>query len=349
MTREASEPAAARLTKMFREAAEAADAVVRQEACQADLERIGEKLRKHPPSVVITCARGSSDHAATYAKYAIETRIGVPVASAAPSVSSLYASPLKVRGSLCIAISQSGRSPDLLASVASLKAAGAWVLALVNETDSPLAQIADEQLGLAAGPERSVAATKSFIASLAAIARIVGEWSKDDALKSELSSLPSLLDKAWELDWSLLASGLEGARDLYVLGRGVGFAIAQEAALKLKETSQLHAEAFSTAELRHGPMALVREGFPILMFSQPDQTGRDVEETAAELARSGARVFLAGDQAEGATVLPTIRSASLIEPILQIHSFYRAANALAIARGLDPDRPPHLAKVTETR
>lgn len=334
---------------MFREAAEAADAVVRQPQARTDVERIGRALRKRSPPVVITCARGSSDHAATYAKYAIETRIGVPVASAAPSVASLYGSPLKAAGAICIAISQSGRSPDLLATVSGLKKAGARVVALVNEADSPLADMADEVLGLAAGPERSVAATKSFIASLAAIALLVAEWSDDDALRSDLGDLPSRLRGAWELDWSELVHGLKDATDLYVLGRGLGYGIAQEAALKLKETSQLHAEAFSTAELRHGPMALVREGFPALMFGQSDQTGRNIGETATALIERGARVFLAGGEAAGATVLPTLGCAPLLEPIMQIQSFYRAANALAIARGLDPDNPPHLAKVTETR
>ena len=338
-----------RVTDMFREAAEAAAAVARQDRARADLKRIGAALRARSPNLVLTCARGSSDHAATYAKYAIETRIGVAVASAAPSVASVYASPLRVDGAACIAISQSGRSPDLLATVSSLKAGGAWVLALVNDERSPLAEIADEVFGLAAGAERSVAATKSFIASLAAIARLVAEWCSDEALRGDLEELPSLLDKAWQLDWSPLVDELEGVSNLYVLSRGLGLGIAQEAALKLKETSQLHAEAYSTAELRHGPMALVRQAFPALIFGQSDETGGSVEETAAELVKRGARVLLAGGQATGAVALPSVRCASLLEPIVQVQSFYRAANALALARGLDPDRPPHLAKVTETR
>jgi glucosamine--fructose-6-phosphate aminotransferase (isomerizing) len=346
---ELHEPAAARLTSMFREAAEAADAVARQQTDEQTAERIGAALRRRSPHVVISCARGSSDHAATFAKYAIETRIGIPVASAAPSVASVYASRLRAEGAVCLAISQSGRSPDLLATVSSLKQAGAWVIALVNEPDSPLADIADELFGLAAGPERSVAATKSFIASLAAIAGLVAEWSDDDSARAELRRLPALLREAWELDWSPLVTGLQTAGDLYVLGRGLGLGVAQEAALKLKETSQLHAEAFSTAELKHGPMALVRDGFPALMFGQSDETGRNVEQTASALVERSARVFLAGGKAAGATRLPTIACPPLLEPIVQIQSFYRAANALAVARGLDPDRPPHLAKVTETR
>ncbi|MGZ2411094.1 glutamine---fructose-6-phosphate transaminase (isomerizing) [Sphingomonas sp. F9_3S_D5_B_2] len=344
-----SEAAAPPATKMFREAAEAAAAVARQQRDAEALHRIGAALRERSPPVVITCARGSSDHAATFAKYAIETRIGVPVASAAPSVASVYASRLRAEGAVCIAISQSGRSPDLLETVSSLKSAGAWVLALVNHSASPLGDLADEIIDLAAGPERSVAATKSFITSLSAIARVVAEWADDDALRNDLHGLPALLTRAWDLEWPALVDELANARDLYVLGRGVGFAIAQEAALKFKETSQLHAEPFSTAELRHGPMALVRAGFPALIFSQSDDTLATVEETARALAQRGARVFLAGAQAEGATTLPTIACTPLLEPILQIASFYRAANALALARGLDPDSPPHLAKVTETR
>lgn len=340
---------AERSTLMFREAAEAANVVARQESAAASLKRIGAALRARSPAVVLTCARGSSDHAATFAKYVIETRIGIPVASAAPSVASVYAAPLDAENAVCIAISQSGRSPDLLAAVSSLKAAGAWVLALVNDTSSPLADLADELFGLAAGPERSVAATKSFIASLSAIARIAAEWSEDESLHSELARLPPMLRQAWELDWSPLVAGLEHASDLYVLARGLGLGIAQEAALKLKETSQLHAEAFSAAELRHGPMALVRPGYPVLMFGQSDRTADSVRETAAALVERGARLFIAGAEVSGAISLPALRCPPLLEPILQVQSFYRAANALALARGLDPDKPPHLAKVTETR
>src|SRR6478735_7769765 len=187
-----TDPAAAAdpsTTMMFREAAEAANAVARQEVALATLDRIGNALRERSPPVVITCARGSSDHAATYAKYAIETRIGVPVASAAPSVASVYASRLRAEGAVCIAISQSGRSPDLLETVSSLKAAGAWTLALVNDTASPLAGMADAVFDLAAGAEQSIAATKSFIASLSAIARIVAAWSKDGDFQRQLCGL----------------------------------------------------------------------------------------------------------------------------------------------------------------
>jgi glucosamine--fructose-6-phosphate aminotransferase (isomerizing) len=292
---------------------------------------------------VITCGRGSSDHAATFAKYLIETRTGIPTASAAPSIASVYETRARAAGCLCLAISQSGRSPDLLATVESLKQGGAWVLALVNDASSPLAQMADELLPLGAGAETSVAATKSYIASLFAIAAVVAEWTEGEAMRSELGGAPEMLREAWEADWSVLAEQLVSTSSMYVIGRGLGLGIAQEAALKLKETSQIHAEALSGAELQHGPMALVKPGFPILVFTQDDETREGTDKLCAELTKRGAAVFVAGT-----TSLPVPDAPALLQPMLQIQSFYRAANALALARGVDPDRPPHLAKVTET-
>lgn len=342
-------PSSLESTLMFAEAAEAAAAVEAQGRAGAAFRSIGDELRRSQPKLVFTCARGSSDHAATFAKYLIETRTGVPVVSAAPSTASIYGAAPFAQDALCIAISQSGRSPDLLASVEALKGGGARVIALVNDESSPLAALADTFVPLAAGQERSVAATKSYIASLAAMVRLVAEWSDDGELCAELERLPDLLRQAWELDWSPLSEGLRDTRSMYVAGRGLGLGVAQEAALKLKETSQIHAEAFSTAELRHGPMALVEPGFPVLLFSQPDRSRESTTAAAADLLRRGGRLFVAGDALDGATALPVATSSAVLAPILQIQSFYRAANALAVACGLDPDRPPHLEKVTRTR
>lgn len=333
---------------MFAEAAQAFAAVEAVQQSQAGLARIGAALRSLAPHMVITCARGSSDHAATFAKYLIETRTGLPTASFAPSVASLYGTRAKAEQCLCLTISQSGRSPDLLATVASLKRGGAWVLALVNDAGSPLAGLADEILPLGAGAETSVAATKSYIASLYAIAAVVAEWTGDESMQSALLPASALLQQAWMANWSVLAEQLADAGSMYVIGRGLGLGIAQEAALKLKETSQIHAEAFSGAELQHGPMALVKPGFPCLFFSQGDETSEGIDQLAAELAERGAKVFVAGSAAAGVTTLPIIAAPALLQPMLQIQSFYRAADSLACARGLDPDRPPHIAKVTET-
>jgi fructoselysine-6-P-deglycase FrlB-like protein len=341
---------AATATLMFQEAGEAAAAVARMLAANVDtLAALGARLRAAPPAVVVTCARGSSDHAATYGKYLIETRVGVPVASAAPSVASLYNAPPRAAGTVCIAVSQSGRSPDLLATVAAQKAAGAHIVAFVNDAASPLAEAADTLVRLEAGPERSVAATKSYITALAAFAALVAEWADDDALRGAVATLPDQLARAWALDWGSMATLLHDATNLFVIGRGLGLGIAMEAALKLKETCALHAEAFSSAEVRHGPMAIVDHGFPILAFATSDIAGDDVRAVAAEFAARGARVSLADAAANGRDDPPALAAEAAVEPILMIQSFYKMANALSLARGLDPDAPQHLSKVTRTR
>ena len=336
-------------THMYREASEAADVVRAQyDLNRLDVEELGSKLRSLAPRVVITCARGSSDHAATFAKYLIETRIGVLTASAAPSVSSIYGIQQDLRHCLFLAISQSGRSPDLIAAAVAAKSAGATVVALVNSDNTPLADIADVLLPLCAGPEQSVAATKSYIASLAAIIHLVAGWRADKQLMDALIDAPEMLARAWQLDWSAALPTLKRTNHLYVIARGLGLGIAQEAALKCKETCRLHAEAFSGAEVRHGPQALLQSNFPALIFTQNDETRPDMEVLARELIARNVEVLLAGNAVPGATQLPTIDAHPAIQPLLLAQSFYKLANALSIARGCDPDRPPHLRKITET-
>lgn len=337
-------------TALHREAAEAADTVARQiERNDAGVRRLAAMLRDDTPPFVVTCARGSSDHAATYAKYVIETQTGCVTASASPSVGSIYAVPLQLREALYLVISQSGASPDLLRSAEAARTAGARVVAMVNAEESPLAALADTVIPLQAGPERSVAATKSFIGSLAAVLHLVAHWCGDASLLQSLHELPEQLCRAFALDWSPLVDGLQDLQDLFVLGRGYGLAAAQEAALKLKETCAVHAEAFSSAEVRHGPMELVGPRLPVLLFAQDDDALAGVMATARDFHRRGAEVWTAAPGASGRDALPIVPTRQpMCAPILAIQSFYRAVNALAIRRGRDPDHPPHLAKVTET-
>ena len=335
---------------MAREAAESADVVRRQRARNAaTLKELGERLRRDKPRAVVTLARGSSDHAATFARYLVERRARVLTSSLSPSVASIYGETPDLARTIVLAISQSGRSPDLLAAAEQARATGAFLVAFVNDEDSPLATMADTTLPLCAGTERSVAASKSFIASLAAIFDLLRAWTEEAELESALSTLPEKLEAAWEADWRPALEVLARAQDAYVVARGHGLAAAQEAALKLKETCRLHAEAYSGAEVLHGPMALLRPGFPVLLFGQPDETLASMKALAAGMAARGASVISAGVAAGMGTELPAIPADPLTAPILQIASFYRLANALALARGLDPDRPPHLSKITETR
>ena len=333
-------------TLMHQEAAQTADIVADQYTRNAaTVKALADDLRRNPPPFVVTCARGSSDHAATYAKYLFETQLGVVTASASPSVGSVYEAKQRLDGALYVVISQSGKSPDLLRNATQAKESGARVVALVNVEDSPLAQLADTVLPLRAGPERSVAATKSYLGSLAAILQLAAYWKDEAPLHAATEALPDALRRAWQADWSPLAEGLVGAHNLFVLGRGLGLAAAQEAALKFKETCGLHAEAYSSAEVKHGPMALVGPGFPVLCFAQPDETEAGTLALAQEFRGRGAQVWVASRQGD----LPLVEAPHpACAPLLTIQSFYRAINALALRRGHNPDVPPHLNKVTET-
>src|SRR4051812_14090763 len=330
-----------RQTYMQAEAAESAAVAERQLAeLTHDMRLLGERLRAMDPPVVVTCARGSSDHAATFAKYLIEVRARTPVTSFAPSTSSLYATPWRhLGGALFLAISQSGRSPDIIISARAAKEAGAFVVAIVNDAHSPLAEVAEVTIPILAGRERSVAATKSFIASLLAILALVAAWTEEDDLNRALADGPEVLHNAWNLDWTPAVAALTGASSLFVISRGLSYAIAQEAALKLKETCGIHAEAFSAAEVKHGPMALVGAGFPVMML-MPNDEGRDAfAALAGDFMDRQARVIMAGGEQEGALSLPFLPGLHpALAPLATIQSFYRFVVSLSLARGLDPDR-----------
>jgi glucosamine--fructose-6-phosphate aminotransferase (isomerizing) len=334
-------------TLMYAEAADAANAVTRFLDLNAPaIARLAERLRRRPPKFVTTCARGSSDFAATFAKYLIETLIGVPTSSAAPSVASLFGASVRAEDCLCLAISQSGRSPDLLRTVEAYRNSGAYVVALVNDAASPLASLADDLLPLHAGPELSVAATKSYIVSLVGVAALVAAWAGDTDLENGLRALPGRLGEAFAHEWPAAQDLLQHATNLFVLSRGYGLAVAQEAALKLKETCGLHAEAFSTAEVRHGPMAIVGPGFPVLAFATSDAAGDDVRGLVREFRGRGAQVELLCAATNSTSSAESIHPA--LEPILQVQAFYRLVNALSVARGFNPDKPRHLNKITKT-
>jgi glucosamine--fructose-6-phosphate aminotransferase (isomerizing) len=278
----------------------------------------------------------------------IETRVGVLTSSGAPSIASVYRDPPDFRETLALIISQSGQSPDILAAVEAANAGGALSVALVNAERSRVEAVADVTIPLRAGPEQSVAATKSYIASLAAVLHLVAHWTGDETLLDALQAAPFKLKQAFECDWSPLVKCLKEARGLYVIGRGPGLGVAQEAALKFKETCRIHAEAFSSAEVRHGPMELIGPDFPMLVFRQSDESAEGIGELARDVIARGAPVFVAGAEVEGATSLPVPDAPELIEPLLHIQALYRAANQLSVELGLDPDRPLHLRKVTET-
>ncbi|CAN7275067.1 SIS domain-containing protein [Mesorhizobium sp. LjNodule214] len=337
-------------THMRREIEEIPEATARLlDGSAAVLTEAGRGIRERDPSFVVTVARGSSDHAATFMKYAVELTAGLAVASVGPSIASIYGAKLRLAGSACLAISQSGKSPDIVAMAQAARAGGALTVAITNTADSPLARASDYAIDILAGPERSVAATKTFVNSAVAGLALMAHSTGDDALLAALAGLPEHFRKAIACDWMALAGALETPRSLFILGRGPSAAIANEAALKFKETCGMHAEAYSAAEVMHGPLALVGPGFPVLALAARDASEPSVAEAADSLAGKGAAVFVTSDKAKSALRLPYVATGHpLTDPLALIVSFYGFVEAFARHRGLDPDTPPNLRKVTET-
>ncbi|MEM9640971.1 MAG: SIS domain-containing protein [Pseudomonadota bacterium] len=306
-------------------------------------------LRDSDPAFMISVARGSSDHVATYFKYASELLLGLPVASVGPSVASVYKRPLRLTRSACVAVSQSGQSPDIVEMVRVAQSSGAPTVAITNNANSRLASVTDHTLALHAGTELSVAATKTFVTSAICAIWLVAEWAGDEDLLSALRRMPEALEKAIALDWGEVSTVLDPHHSLYCLGRGPSYAISNEAALKFKEVCQMHAESYSSAEVLHGPVSIVGDAFPVVAFTGQDAAEPVLTQVADTIAQKGAAVFVTSDRARQAHVLPAVRTGHpLTDPITLIASFYAMVEALAVARGLDPDAPRHLQKVTET-
>jgi glucosamine--fructose-6-phosphate aminotransferase (isomerizing) len=335
---------------MGEEVRAAPDAVARQQAELAPaIAELVACLRRRPPEVVVTCARGSSAHAATFGKHLIERHLGFPVAAAAPSIASVYARRLRLRKQLFLTISQSGRSDDLIAMARSAKRAGALTVAIANATGSPLARACDIILPMGAGRELSVAATKSFITAASALMRFIAAWHGATGFDAALGRLPRRLAAAAELDWGDAADMIATAPSLAVIGRGPTLAIAREAALKLKETCTVAAEAFSGAEFLHGPVALVSPRHPVLMLMPGDAAKRGMGLLASRLRRTRSRLLVAGPD-RGRDQLPVLAADHPdADAVCLIQSVYALTLRLATILGIDVDHPRLLRKVTRTR
>jgi glutamine---fructose-6-phosphate transaminase (isomerizing) len=337
-------------THMEREARETPAVAARLvERAEAPLARIAQRLREQPPLYAMALGRGSSDAAALLAKYLFETRLGLPTVSVAPSVQSIYGARLRLDRALLLAISQSGRSPDLVEFCRAATGPDVLRLGFLNDANGPLAHVVDLCVPLEAGPEQSIAATKSCIAAMLLVFGLAAHWLEDAAMIAAFRRAPDVLARALEQGWPEAEAFLDGDGSLYVIGRGPGLAIAAEGALKLKETCGLHAEAVSAAEIRHGPFALAGPGLRAIVFAPNDASLPGLREVADALGRQGARVSLiAADPA-----LSSSRVDSDPEPILELTAmllrFYLVCNAAALRRDRSPDVPPLLTKITETR
>jgi glucosamine--fructose-6-phosphate aminotransferase (isomerizing) len=307
------------------------------------LPKIAAALHAAPPRFAIVCGRGSSGHAGTFLRYLLGLRAGLIAAEASPSILTVHGAAPAMSGALFVLLSQSGRSPDLVATAAAARRAGAATVAIVNDPASPAAEACAHVLPILAGPERAVAATKTVINTLAAGAALVAELASDRPLREAVDRMPARLDHALALDWTTWSDALVPAPAAYVLARGPALAIAQELALKLAECVGLPALAYSTAEFRHGPRAALAPGMPVLVLRSDDTSAADTETLARELRDAGNAVFVAG--ADLPAPAPDDR---LLDPVLALVPGYGAIERAARLRGRDPDAPPGLSKVTRT-
>lgn len=328
-------------TIMEKEAKQAPVVVENQlKSNQALAHAIGENLRKLDPKMVMIIGRGSSDHAGVFGKYLIEIEAGVPTFAAAPSVSSVYGKQLKLEQALVIVISQSGRSPDIIAQAEMAKAAGAYCVALVNDETSPLAEIVDDVLPLKAGAEISVAATKSYLATLSALLQLTAYWTQNSQLITALESLPAAMQAMIDTAPQLTPESIAGVKNMVVLGRGLGYAITKEMALKLKEVTSVHAESFSSAEFLHGPVTLVEQGLAILNCQVEDESVAAHNEQITEMLARGADVVTLKQL--DTKVHPRLA------PLVVLQRFYLDVAHVSVSRGFNPDEPKGLKKVTRT-
>jgi glucosamine--fructose-6-phosphate aminotransferase (isomerizing) len=310
-------------------------------AAAGEIASVGSAVKARRPRFVMLAARGTSDHAALYAKYLVETVLGLPAGLASPSSMTLYGSRPALADVLFLGVSQSGGSPDLVDSMAVAGSCGATTVAVTNNPDSELALAAEFHVDVRAGVERAVAATKTYTAELLALYLLLGGAASDAA------ALPDAAAATLALDAGIPAAAARYrfAERLVTTGRGFGYPTAREAALKLMETSYLSAQAFSTADLLHGPLAMIDSGVPVIAVATPDAGGDAVAPVVAQLRSSGADVLVVGeDLAVARDGVPP-----QLAPVLDILPLQRLAWQVAVDRGEDPDRPRGLSKVTHTR
>ena len=335
------------------------DALRRQLADgRAGAEALARTIREAGVESVVIAARGTSDHAAIYAQYVLGVRNRLTVALAAPSITSLYGVAPRFERALVVGISQSGASPDVVGVVAAARDQGAPTLAITNEPGSSLAAAAGHVIELRAGPERAVAATKTYTASLLAIARLSAALDADPGRAwGELEALPDAVERALavEAEVAAIARDLATIDRCVVLGRGYEYATAREWALKLKELARVFADPYSAADFRHGPFALAEPDVPILAVLPDGPAAPDLAALLGDLRRdAGAEVVVLSDSADRraagtrAVVLPG-GIPEWLRPIASIVPAQLFAYHLTVAKGLDPEAPRNLRKVTRTR
>lgn len=320
------------------------------------ISEIVDRIRKSDINMIMIAARGTSDHAAVYAKYIMETTLHIPVALAAPSVFTVYGGNLKLDHALVIGISQSGKAADVLEVIRAAKDSRAVTVSITNFPDSPLALEAAYHLDCSAGIEKSVAATKTFLAQITLMAALTAAWSGNGEMMAKLMEIPQKVEQIIR-DSDEIADKVQRYRymeECFVLARGINYAIALEGALKIQETCYVRAKAYATSDFYHGPYAMIEEGTAVIVFAPSGPSLKDVRDMIRKLKESGAELVIVSDleeiRAEGACSFSIPGAGDdLFSPFYNVVVAQIFACRLALAKGLNPDSPRCLSKVTITK
>lgn len=326
------------------------------EANQNTIQEVVKAIQNMDITSVYIAARGTSDHAGIYAKYIIEMVKGIPVAMAAPSILTMYHKRLKLNNSLVIGISQSGKAADVLEVLKEGNRQGAVTVSVTNFPDSPMAQEAKFHLSCEAGLEKSVAATKTFTSQMMLLASLAAEWAQDEKMKQDLRKVPGLVEETLKLGEEITekVQRYRFMNECFVLARGVNYAIAMEAALKTQETCYIRAKAYAVSDFHHGPFAMIEEDMPVFVYVPEGPSMHDMVEMLNKLKEKNAELVVISNNPEilsmGATSfrIPDTDN-DILSPFVNVVVAQMFACQLSLTRGLNPDSPRGLNKVTITR
>jgi len=315
-----------------------------------------EAVQAQKVNFVYIAARGTSDHAAVYGKYVMELVTGIPVALAAPSVLTVYHSSLKLKNCLVIAVSQSGKAADALEVIRNANSQGALTVSITNDPNSPLAAESKFHLCCEAGPEKSVAATKTFTAQMFLLAQLAAEWAESEEIKKDLSQVPGKMSQTFEAS-KIIQEKVVRYRfmdECFILARGINYAISLEAALKIQETTYARAKAFATSDFQHGPIAMVERDIPVMIFAPEGPSLKDSVEIINKLKEKQAELIIISNNKQALSLGTTSfaipeTSNDLISPFFNAVIAQMFACQLSLTKGLNPDSPRGLSKVTITK
>lgn len=329
------------------------EAMIRQEG--AKIAGIAKAAAARKPAFFMLVARGSSDNAALFGKYLFEAHAGVPTVLAAPSIFTVYKKKPALKNGVVIGVSQSGQAPDIIEVLREARKQGAFTIAITNTRNAPICDVADETILLRAGKEKGLAATKTYTAQLMSMLMLSAGFTDDARLSSDILAIPEQVEKTLvvEKDISELSERYRYMEHCVIVGRGYNYSTVKEAALKLMETCYVVAQPFSTADFMHGPIAIAGIGFPTFLCAPAGKMLPQLREMCASLNDKGLETIVISpdkkclDLAVRAIKMP-VSPREIISPMVNIIPFQFFAHYLSGARGLDPDKPRFLNKVTRT-